>query len=274
MLIENLRGWFLEPEMAAAKDSTRTDQALAARTVLERKALLRKLFERFYLQCRDLDQRHFRGTSGKCLEIGSGSSKMKEMLPNVLGSDVLTLPWLDLVLRAEEMPVADGSLRAIYGINVFHHLSDPRRFFHEAIRVLVPGGGVVLIEPYHGPVARLLFPRLHSDERFDPREPEWRQSWPAGSQDVANQALSYIVFSRDRGKLLLEFPELELVGDYPHTHVWYLASGGVNFRQLVPDRLAGILEVAEHALSPLNRWISLLHTIVLRKVDGPSYGRN
>ena len=53
--------------------------------------------------------------------------------------------------------------------------------------------------------------------------------------------------------------------EYPHTHVWYLASGGVNFRQLVPDGWLSLLKGTERVLSPFDRWIALQHTIVLRK---------
>ena len=49
-----------------------------------------------------------------------------------------------------------------------------------------------------------------------------------------NQALSYIVFTRDREILKREIPGLEVVSDRPHTQLSYVLSGGVNFRQLVP----------------------------------------
>jgi hypothetical protein len=51
----------------------------------------------------------------------------------------------------------------------------------------------------------------------------------------ANQALSYIVFERDRERFERLFPDLEIVeqswiANYPR----YLLSGGLNFRQLLP----------------------------------------
>jgi SAM-dependent methyltransferase len=265
VLTQRVRGWLLDPEIEVATDIDSTEHALATRRVLERKLLAQKLFERFYRQCRSFDLRYFGSARGRCLEIGSGSSKLKEVFPDVIASDVLPLPWLDLALSAGEIPFADRSLRAIYGINVFHHLPDPRRFFREAIRVLDPGGGVVLIEPYHGPLARLLFAHLHSAEAFDPDARTWESEEPGAPISGANQALSFIVFTRDRERFLREFPELELVADHPHTHVWYLASGGVNFRQLVPDGWLRLLKGTERVLSPFDRWISLQHTIVLRK---------
>lgn len=265
MLTERLRRWLLDPKVAAATDTNSVEHALAHREVLERKLLAQKLFDSFYRQCRSFDLRYFGPTQGRILEIGSGSSRLRESFPDVITSDLMPLPWIDLALSAEEMPIAEGSLRAIYGINVFHHLPDPRKFFREAIRVLNPGGGVVLIEPYHGLLARWLFPRLHPSEAFEPDAPTWESEGARARMSGANQALSYIVFKRDREQFLHEFPELELLEDHPHTHLSYLASGGVNFRQLVPNRCIGLLRGVERMLSPFNRWIALQHTIVLRK---------
>lgn len=263
LLIERLRGWLLDPDVAAAEVDS-LDRAVANRSVLIRKPLVGKLFQRFYQQCRDADRRYFASARGPQLEIGSGSSRFGETFSEVTTSDVQVLPWIDIVLDAQQMPFPDGSLRAIYGINVFHHLPEPRRFLREMVRVLAPGGGVVLIEPYHGPFARFLFRRLHSSEGFEPDVKTWESS-DSRPMSGANQALSYVVFTRDRATFLSEFPELELVKDYPHTHVWYLASGGVNFRQLVPDSFVGVLSAAERLLSPFDKWIALEHTIVLRR---------
>ena len=180
-------------------------------------------------------------------------------------SDIKPLPFVDRVIDAQAMAVQDDSLRAIYGINVFHHLPQPRNFFREIIRVLRPGGGVILIEPYHGPIARLLFTRLHDSEGFDLQATEWENSQQIGPCVGTNQALSGIIFDRDRRLFEREFPELEIVLDRPHTHLSYLLSGGVNFRQLAPDWADRLVRAAEWALSPLNRWLALQHTIVLRK---------
>jgi hypothetical protein len=81
----------------------------------------------------------------------------------------------------------------------------------------------------------------------------------------ANQALSYVVFARDRALFEREFPQLELMLDQPHTHLTYLLSGGVNFRQLVPSWAAPSVELTERLLGPLNPLLAIQHSIVLRK---------
>jgi SAM-dependent methyltransferase len=172
---------------------------------------------------------------------------------------------VDIVLSADRLPFADNSLRAIYGINVFHHLSRPREFFREILRVVNPGGGVVLIEPFYGLVASWVFKNLHKSEGFEPEASDWDSPIETGPFSKANQALSYIVFKRDLSQFKKEFPELEVVFMRPHTQLWYILSGGVNFRQLLPDRLTSVARLSEQMLSPLNHWIALQQTIVLRK---------
>lgn len=257
-----LRHWLLDPDVRA-HDVDGLDVSLVHRRAVERKPLLRDLFATFYRECRACDARYFGDVPGARVEIGSGAGIIKTYYPDVVTSDLKPLPFVDIRLRAEALPFADGRLRAIYGLNVFHHLGDPRGFFGEALRVLAAGGGVVLIEPYHGPAARLLFPRLHASEGYDPDAADWNSV--CGPMSGANQALSYVVFERDRGMFEREFPALELVALRPHTHVAYLASGGVNFRQLVPTLAGPVVRLAERGLSPFNRWIALQHTIVLRK---------
>jgi SAM-dependent methyltransferase len=259
-----LRSWLAEPE-AKTLDINSVDVSVAHRRVLQKKKMLRELFGGFYRRCRAADERYFGRTPGNRLEIGSGSSIIKEFYPDVMTSDIKPLPFVDLVAPAEQLPFVDASLRAIYGINVFHHFPDPGAFFRELLRVVHPGGGAVLIEPYYGPVARVLFARLHAEEGFDADMPGWRNTQQQGPCSRVNQALSYIVFRRDYHEFCRDYPELELVLDQPHTHLMYFLSGGVNFRQLGPDFATPLVQAAETVLSPLNRWIALQHMLVLRR---------
>jgi SAM-dependent methyltransferase len=262
--MHGLRDWLVEPRVRSL-DVNSPDFSLAHRRILQDKTMVRQLFEGFYRQCRSMDARYFGDCPGRRLEIGSGAGFMAEIYPDVITSDIEPLAFTDLALAAEQIPMPDESLRAIYAINIFHHLPDPRRFFGELLRILAPGGGVVLIEPYYGPLAGWLFRRLFASESFDPDAPDWEERHYTGRFSGANQALSYIVFKRDQARFKVEFPRLELLLDRPHTHLLYFIGGGVNFRQLAPDVFIPIVKLAERVLSPLNPWLAVQHTIVLRK---------
>jgi len=262
-MLSFLRRWLVDPRVREL-DADAVDFSLAHRRVLTTKPLLQHLFRDFYADCRRMDEQHLSG-DGARIEIGSGSGFMSDVYPDVITSDLKPLPFVRLVCRGERMPMRAGSLRALYAINTFHHLPSPSAFFRELERVLVPGGGAIFIEPYHGVAARFLFKRLHASETFDASAPRWESDPDAGPFSRANQALSYIVFVRDRERFEREFPALQLVVDRPHTHLRYLLSGGVNFRQLVPDAADGLVIALERALAPLARVLALQHTIVIRR---------
>jgi SAM-dependent methyltransferase len=254
-----------EPALRDA-DPDAAEFTLAHRRLLQSKPLVRALFESFHRRCRSADEKYFAGARASIrVELGSGAGLLKESFPDVYTSDVKFLPFVDFIARSEELPFADASVRAIYAINVLHHVAEPRAFFRELTRVLAPEGGVVMIEPYYGPAARFVFERLFTSEVYEPDA----LGWPSHGRDQpasgANAALSYIILRRDHRLWAEEFPQLELIRDEPHTHLTYIASGGLNFRQLVPTQLGGAVSMLESALAPLDRWLALQHTLVVRR---------
>ena len=234
------------------------------RKMLEKKRMLREVFTEFHHLFRMMNAQFLDG-KGIEVELGSGVAPMRDSYPEVLATDIVNAPNLDKVVNAEAMDFVDNTVKAIYGQNCFHHFPHPDAFFDELNRVLIPGGGAILLEPYYGPVASFLFKRLFRTEGFDKTYPSWNT--PAiGPMNGANQALSYIVFVRDRVDFELKHPTLKIVyqrqvGNY----LQYLISGGLNFRQLLPDSLTEFVYFLEKILSPLNRWTALHHIIVIRK---------
>lgn len=235
------------------------------RRILQKKRMLREVFTDFHHLFRKLDLQFLSG-DGIEVELGAGISPMRDSYPEVLATDVVYASHLDRLIDAEAMDLPNSSVRTIYGQNCFHHFAHPDRFLHELDRVLVPGGGAILLEPYYGPFATFVFKRLFRSETFDKTDLSW-ETPTAGPMNGANQALSYIVFIRDRDQFILEHPSLtiahqQLAGNY----LRYLLSGGLNFRQLLPNSLTGFVGLLEKLISPLNRWIALHHIIVIRKV--------
>lgn len=261
----SIRSWLSEPRL----QSVDVDSEVLLdvhREILAGKPMMRGVFQEFYDTCIRLDQRHFTG-QGSRIEIGAGVSLFKHFYPDIIATDIKPSPYLDEVVDALSMPYQAASVRAIYAINCFHHFPSPDRFFGELERVLVPGGGCVLIDPYFGPLARWVYPRLFATETFDMDQPAWEPV--PGSMGVmagANQALSYVVFVRDRAIFEQRHPDLDLVGMSPlPNYPRYLLSGGLNFRQILPAASIGALKVVEKAMKPFSRAFGLHHAIVVRK---------
>jgi SAM-dependent methyltransferase len=233
--------------------------------VLRRKPMLAAVFRECHELMLHLDRRTFGETPGLRVELGAGVAPIAATFPEVLATDVVPGAGLDAVLDAQRLDLPDGSVRALYGQNCFHHFPDPLRFLAEAERVVAPGGGVLLIEPYYGPFASVVFRRLFASEEFDKRMSGWTTD-ATGPMQGANQAISYIVFIRDRSRFERELPGLELVETFPlDNYLRYLLSGGLNFRQLVPTSAAPVLRAIERALRPARRLLALHHVIVLRR---------
>ena len=234
------------------------------RKMLTKKRMLRDVFTEFHHLFKKLDQQFFTG-KGAEVELGAGISPIRESFPDVLATDIVDAPHLDKVINAEAMDLADNSVRVIYGQNCFHHFPHPDKFLFELERVLIPGGGAILLEPYYGPFASFLFKRLFRTEGFDKTFPSW-ETPVAGPMNGANQALSYIIFIRDRADFERAHPQLKIVHqELCRNHMKYLLSGGLNFRQMLPDWMSPVVELVQFVFSPLNRWTSLHHIMVIRK---------
>jgi hypothetical protein len=121
---------------------------------------------------------------------------------------------------------------------------------------------VCLIEPYSGPLSRLLVRPLHHEPWDD------RAGWtlPAsGPMTGANMALPTIVFVRDRAKYDAQFPRLRVERLRYHTIAMYLVSGGVSMRALVPGAAFRPLLALERLFAPAGAVLASMMTIELVK---------
>ncbi len=101
------------------------------------------------------------------LEIGSGTSPLKQFLSNVITSDVLDLDYLDLVFDCHEIDklgaIKDNSIDVITLTNVLHHLKNPIAFLNRAASKLKSGGKVVATEPFFSVLSTPIFKYLHHE---------------------------------------------------------------------------------------------------------------
>jgi SAM-dependent methyltransferase len=174
------------------------------RKMLEKKPMLREVFTEFHHLFRRLEDKFLTGEGTK-VELWAGISPMRDSYPEVLATDIVSAPHLDKVVNAEAMDFANNSVKVIYGQNCFHHFPHPDRFFQELDRILVKGGGAILLETYYGPFASFLYKRLFRTEGFDKTYQSW-ETPVAGPMNGANQALSYIVFIRDSELFEKKYP--------------------------------------------------------------------
>jgi SAM-dependent methyltransferase len=197
------------------------------------------------------------------LELGSGGSLLKDYEPRVITSDV-TAGIAERVIDARSLPFADGTVSAIFMTHVFHHIPDVRKFLSEATRVLKPGGAVAMIDVAATPFAGVFFRNLHP-EPFLPKEKNWVFEQGDSMLD-SNQALSWIVFQRDRRLFEAEFPQLKIEAVQYLPWLPYLMSGGVTKRNLVPRFATGPIIAVDKLMAGLRPLFALHWFIRLRRV--------
>ena len=173
------------------------------------------------------------------LEVGSGTSPLKQFLPNVVTSDVLDLDYLDLVFDCHEIDkfdaISDESFDVITLTNVLHHLKSPIAFLNRAANKLKPGGKIIATEPFFSRVSTPIFKYLHYEPvDFEISEPELKDV--RGPLASANIALPWLIFfcRRDWAENLSENYDVANGSVRFFSSMSYMATGGISHKLPVP----------------------------------------
>ena len=231
------------------------------RSVIASKPFLKRLYDSNY---RDVLSLRSSSPEGPSIEIGSGFGLIKEHDANLVTSDICFMPGLDVVFDATHLPFAPNSINSFVLTNSLHHLSDVESFLGEAARCLMPGGRICILDSANTPWSRFVLKNFHH-EPFD-ETAGWKIE-SGGRLTHANQALSWIVFSRDRARFEKLFPSLKIRSSHSYQSFRYVASGGFSIRQLVPDFFYLPLALLEKilCLGPLSRIFGFYQLIEIER---------
>jgi SAM-dependent methyltransferase len=126
-----------------------------------------------------------------------------------------------------QLPFPDARFDAVVCLHVLHHLTKPRRGLEEMLRVLRPGGRLLIAEPHASLSMRLaLAVTRHEsvDWGVDPFGPATCQTKGDG-----NNAIPDLMFG-NLARFLREFPGLTVEHDRFVEWLTFLNSGGVSHR--------------------------------------------
>ena len=187
---------------------------------------------------------------GPRVELGSGPGFARRFIPDLELSDIVRAPWHDRECNAEALPFDDATVGALVLFDVLHHLSSPRAFFGEAIRVLRPGGRLVMCEPYVSPFSYPVYKLVDQeptilrgvDPLADHAEGDGRDPFDS------NQAIPTLLFGRRRASFEAAFPQLTVRKIEYLAGPSYPASGGFMRAPLVPWALWSGLHAIEQKL--------------------------
>lgn len=221
-----------------------------------------KFLNRIYIDFYKLFKKIKTPNKGLKVEIGSGGGFIKQLIPQVLTTDVVLGGGIDKKINLEKIDLKNGSVSAFYMLNVFHHIKNPKRALEEMQRCLMPGGKIIMIEPWMTLFSKFIYQNLHH-ENFD-MGTGWKIKGKGRMSD-ANGALPWIVFKRDIERFGKLFPNLKVNYIKPHTYLKYLVSGGLSRKAFLPAFFHPAVALTEKFLSPFNKYLALFATIELTK---------
>jgi SAM-dependent methyltransferase len=224
---------------------------------------LRTLYHRWYQQVRD----HLPPPElGPWVEVGSGPGFAGEVIPELELSDVVRAPWHRYEADAEALPFGEGDLGAIVVFDVLHHIPRPSSFLTEAVRVLQPGGRVVMCEPYVSPLSFPVYRWLHEERCDFAVDPFGGGPTTSGDPFEGNQAIPTLLLMRRRQDLERRFPELRATHVEALAGPTYPASGGFSHRPLLPIRAwRALLALEDRLPEPVFRLVGFRLLAVLER---------
>jgi SAM-dependent methyltransferase len=237
------------------------------RELWQNKPELREIYHTYYTMIKN------DCVEGHTLEIGGGSGNFKGYFPSIIATDIVALPWLDIISDAQVLPFRNASIANIVMIDVLHHIENPTAFFREVERILKPGGRMILLEPAITPVSRIVLHFFHPEPIDMGQNP--LNKYPADSEREpfdANQAVPTLLFFRYRSSLLEIIPSFRIVELKYHDLFVYPLSGGFRSWCLVPNSLLRPLCWFEQRLMPLlgSMMAFRLYCIMEKKPDSCS----
>ena len=229
---------------AGDRSETQLERLKRQRRSWERKASLRVLYRHWYARVTaELSP------DGPVMELGCGCGNFKEFYPEVIATDFLKTPWCDQVLDACAIPYRNASLKNLVLFDVLHHLPRPLDFFSEALRVLQPGGRIILVEPYLTTWSRFIYGFFHhedfdlSADLFDPPE-----KGGDSLREYANEATANIIFDGRLDDFRERFPEFRVIKLQPFSFMVYPLIGGFGAFSALPAFTVLPLSRLEEAL--------------------------
>jgi len=240
-------------------DLNDAELTLFHRKIIKEKSLLRKIYLSWYNHF-VIEAEKFK--NGVFVEIGSGGGFLKDIIPEVITSDIEHFEHCDLTFPASDMPFEKNSVDCIFMVNVFHHIPDVEEFLNSANEVLKTNGKIIMVEPSINKWSRFIYKNLHH-ETID-LVANWKLP-DSGRLSDANIALPWIVFQRDSNRFNKIFPGLQLEKIIQHTPVSYLLSGGVSYKFSFPGWSFSIIKYLERFLTGIFNSFSMFNTIIIRK---------
>jgi SAM-dependent methyltransferase len=241
------------------------ERQIGHRDVWEKKPSIRRLYQDFHRRllanCPE----------GRVLDIGSGTAHIKDFRSDIVSTDILSFPGIDVVADAHRLPFPDQGFSGVVMLDVLHHLERPIEFLKEASRVLKPGGCLAMIEPAMTPLARRFYHYFH-DEPVDMKADAFAKVEINLDRDPfdANQAIPTLLFATPAARRRVEetIPSLRVRSVTWISLFAYPLSGGFQSWSLLPAALVdAMLAIEQKVPEAIRRRIAFRMMVVLERIE-------
>jgi len=165
-------------------------------------------------------------TEGKTLQLGTGTGFFSDYHPGMVNSDIIENDGVDVVVDVHAAAFGDATFSNIVGVDVLHHFAKPGLALRECARMLRPGGRLVLVEPWAGPLGRLFYRYIHHEDCVDMADP-WQNALPEHKNPLDGNAMIPITALHKRQPELREqVPGLRVRKVVPFGCVSIVLTGG------------------------------------------------
>ena len=230
------------------------------RAAWERKSGLRD-----YYQTQIFDRIISEMNNGETLQLGTGPGLFARYHPGMVNSDITDHDGVDVVADVHDLQFEDTSFDNIIGVDVLHHFARPGFALRECARVLRPGGRIILVEPWVGPMGWLFFKYIHHEDCAEVPDP-WNEAFPGDKKPMdGNAAIPTIVLHKRAAKFSDNAPELQIVKKQPFGSLSFILTGG--FQNIgLPAPVIRLLYKLENILPrPVLAFIAVRALFVLEK---------
>jgi SAM-dependent methyltransferase len=240
------------------------ERQLNHRAIWRKKKALRQLYRDYLRQliesCPD----------GRILEIGGGTAHIKELRPDIISTDILSFPGIDVVSDAHRLPFGDRAFSGIVMLDVLHHMERPVDFLQEAARLLDRGGRLAMMEPAMSKLGRWFYERFHEepvDMTVDPYA--LLSTDPDRDPFDANQAIPTLLFgdAASRKRFESAVPSLRVRSVDWQSLFAYPLSGGFQPWSLIPGAaVAPMLAVERRLPRAIRQHLAFRIMVVLERL--------
>lgn len=205
---------------------------------------------------------------GPTVELGGGTGNLKEHVPDVYCTDVVALPWLNLVADAQRLPFQSKSLGNVVLFDCLHHIENVALFLDEAQRTLRIGGRIIIMDPYLSWLSWPIYRWLHQEPVDCTDDPLALKSPQTGRRPFdANQAVSTILFERNRSTFESRYPGFSILHLRRMACIVYPLSGGFDHPSVIPRWLVTPMLRLERRLERLGRVFAFRMLIVIERLE-------